>query len=301
LAPRTNVVFATSASAGQKARDGKTGETSPFALALSTYIQNENRNIDSMFSDVKRYFLNLPADPANGPQNPSTSNDGGANFFFRPNVATFLDEKKYWDAIATNANADEYRRFLQQFPAGYFAAQARAKRDAARSPPTDSQPTQVVILEDDTPLRASPQESSAVRKTYNKGTRGQLIIATSSDWAFLRMSDGELGYVASRLVMPAPALPEQVVLNYAGASDDPPVDLDNFLNRFTSSKIQSGRIVAHPDQTAPGTALARIEKVAAALEKKGVSRAIIEIEASPPGNPAQLSQVNLTLQVTQLP
>jgi hypothetical protein len=144
--PPNTMVYATSAKAGQKARDGRPGETSPFALVLSTSIQRENQNIDSMFSEVKRYFADLPPDAANGAQSPYSSNDGGANFFFRPTRQTFADEQKYWDAIPANANADEYRRFLRQFPGGYFAAQARAKRDAASSPVTSPQQTQVEIL-----------------------------------------------------------------------------------------------------------------------------------------------------------
>ena len=103
------------------------------------------------------------------------------------------------------------------------------------------------------------------------------------------MSDGELGYVASRSVTPAPSQPEQVILKYSGSGVDPPADLDNFLNRFTISKIERARIAAHADQTAPGAALARIVKVKAALEKKGMGRAIIDIEPlSPPSSPAQL-------------
>jgi hypothetical protein len=240
----------------------------------------------------------LPPDAANGPQNPYSSNNGGANFFFRPNEQTFADEKKYWNAIPASANADDYRRFLQQFPAGYFAAQARAKRDAAPSPVTDPHPTQVEILEDGTALRDSPMASSGAGKSYNKGTRG-ILISSSSDWMFLQMSDGELGYVASRSVRPVPLLQAPVILNYAGASDDPPAEFDNLLNRFAISQIQHVSILAHADQTAPGTALARIAKVNTALKKKGVGGAIIEIKPlAPPSNPMHLKQVEVTLMVT---
>jgi hypothetical protein len=116
------------------------------------------------------------------------------------------------------------------------------------------------------------------------------------------MSDSKLGYVASRFVTAAPSQPEQVILNYSGTSDDPPVELDNFLSRFTTSKIQRARIVAYADQTASGAPRARIVKVEAALEKKGVGRAIIDIEPlSVPSSPAQLSQVKVTLLITNPP
>ncbi|MCA1510460.1 hypothetical protein [Bradyrhizobium sp. NBAIM01] len=69
-----------------------------------------------------------------------------------------------------------------------------------------------------------------------------------------------------------------VILDYAAAGDDPPAELDNLLNRFATSRIERVSILAHADQTAPGTALARIAKVNAALEKKGVGGAIIEIK-----------------------
>jgi len=296
--PPTNVVFATSARENQKARDGIRGENSPFARALSNYIQQENRNIDTVFSDVKRDFVDLPPDPENGPQNPTSSNEGGANFFFRPTTQTYQDEKKYWDAIdQTTAGPDVYRNFLKQFPAGYFAARAREMRDRAPSVAINPQSARIVITGDGVRLRALQSETSQIKKTYNKGARGAQIFS-SADWMLVQMSDGEIGYVKSNLVAPAPSRDERLVLSYSGDADDPPADLDGLLNRVGISSIEHARIIAHADPTSPGAAAARIVKVQAALAKKGVDQAIIEVaRLSAASTPEQLNQVEVTLKV----
>jgi hypothetical protein len=163
---------------------------------------------------------------------------------------------------------------------------------------TAPQPKQVVIAGDGVRLRGNQSETSDVKKIYNTGERAA-VISENNDWIFLKiLSDGQIGYVKSSFVKAAPARDERAVLTYSDGTDDPPADLENLLNRLVMSDIAHVRIVAHSDLASRGLALARVTKAQALLEKKGVSLTIIDIEpVSLPNNPAQSSQVEVTLSV----
>jgi Caspase domain len=186
LNPVKNLIFATSASLGQHARDGTPGQNSPYANSLSESIQNNNVPIDITFRDVRRYFQQPPFN-GNDPQQPQYNNEDLVYFYFRPTRQTYEDEKRAWDAIDhATATLQDYQNFLDQYPAGYFARQAPQRRaDLPHLAAPVAQPMTAQLVEAGS-LLDSPSDTGNVREQYAANSL-VLVVSPAQQWTFVQL------------------------------------------------------------------------------------------------------------------
>jgi hypothetical protein len=308
-APR-DMFWATSADDGQFAKDGDRGSNSPFATALAAYMRSGDLHISQVFDNVQLYMKSMPPRPGETPQDPVYKNKGGATFYFAPTRRTYDEEKKAWDAIdKASAHPDDFQRFLDKFPAGYFAGQARQLKYRARPPEAISPPVKQVtvaparitlsatIARDPVNLRDSPSTDARIVRTYPAGFRAQVILE-QADWTLVRLPDDMIGYVPSNLLESVPITERGLTLVYQGGSDDPPATLDQFLGGLNLADLQQINIVARVEPNVEAVTSARISKIRSVLAGRKINSAIVKTLLVPPESPAQLDQIDVRTTVT---
>ena len=133
------VLIAYSTGPGEVALDGDTGN-SPYTVALTEAMAQPGLAVETLFKRVRENVLEETGDL----QRPWESNSIVGDFFFRPgaNVANVVippivergpsetAEIAFWESIKDSGNRAAYQAYLDQFPAGVFAALARIEIDA---------------------------------------------------------------------------------------------------------------------------------------------------------------------------
>jgi hypothetical protein len=299
-----DVVLATSADDGQRARDGD-GDDSPYALALSAYMQEPNEYIALTFGEVAQYFRRLPGNSGAALQEPTYLNKGGASFVFLPTTATFREEQSTWKRIdRANATSTDYQIFLNGYPAGYFADQARQLMNrppplpVPQPPPTRVQPIKGAVL-----LRDSPSIAGQVVASATIGTRLEKLSPeplTSSDWTRVRDPNGTIGFIDSKLLTFPPTKEARITLTYEKGDYRPSEALGKFLGGLKYSDITEVGLRAY-SRSDVGPAVARLIDVDAVLKAWKLSPKIVKTSISAATTDDQLDQVDVAATVITPP
>jgi hypothetical protein len=121
------------------AADGESGN-SPYTEELTGQMQAPGLVLETMFRKVTERV----SARTGGRQEPWISDNHKGEFFFKNAVATsgFIDkakidpvavEREHWETIRNSTNVEDYKNYLQTYPAGAFAAIARAKISQIKS------------------------------------------------------------------------------------------------------------------------------------------------------------------------
>jgi len=137
-------------------------------------------------------------------------------------------ETALWNVIHESKNPADFEAYLEVFPSGQFAAQARQRLAVLRTPaPSKAPPApKIEAMQGDYMLlvtaniRKQPNADASVLARAEKGTRLQVTgRVVGANWYQIRTHDGETAYVASNLLHeipkaappPAPAKPKVAI------------------------------------------------------------------------------------------
>jgi len=296
-----NILFATSAKVGQKAKDGA-GNNSPYAETLARYMKLKNEPISNTFKRVARDFMRLNEGLSQDHrQDPIYSDAGGAEFYFAPTIETFNEEKKVWDTIdPSKAGPDQYKTFINFYPAGYFSTQARSAKNFNRSLASLQESIRKVMVSGDAvKFRQSPSTDGQVLATFNRGASLHAFSPPpngSTDWTLVRRKNGTLGYIASKHLELGPKKEQRIKLAYKDEEDRPPTPLNTFLQSLDPANVEEIRLVAHGrDKVAiVATRLIRIQSV---LSERMLNPDIVKTSVVPSNIPAEANQVEVIVTV----
>ena len=121
-----------------------TGRNSPYTAALTTAMRIPGVHVEQMFKSVRRQVMDVSDDK----QMPWESSSLTGNFFFVPGdtgdqeapergvtVQQIDREALFWDSIHESKQAEDFREYLRQFPAGLFAVIAVQRIEALTGAP----------------------------------------------------------------------------------------------------------------------------------------------------------------------
>lgn len=135
-------------------------------------------------------------------------------------------ETALWNVIHESKNPADFEAYLEVFPSGQFAAQARQRLAVLRAPaaPKAAPTPKIEDMQGDYMLlvtaniRAQPNADASVLTQAAKGTRLQVTgRVVGANWYRVKTDDGETAYVASNLLRempkaaPSPAKPKVAV------------------------------------------------------------------------------------------
>jgi Caspase domain len=278
-----NTFLATSADVGQRAKDGPLDGNSPYAIALAGFLPIPHEPIVTTFDRVALYFkeLSIQDDGGDLAQTPVFTRKGGSAFYFAPNETTFQEEKKEWEKISMRpiVTANDYRLFLNAYPAGYFAGQARngMKKLPPPLPPLGVRPGEKLIIAM-APKKMGPDSQFKMGPNiqFNMGPNSELMKGTREE--FIR------------------AL-------YAPKSDTPPKTLQAFIDKMNASDIRSVSLIARAenevDYNRVSTAISRLLRIQALLAARNINSALVKTTIAGPSDTVLFDEIDVMVTLVE--
>ena len=268
----TGIFIGYATAPGQVAADGS-GVNSPFTTALTAKLVEPGVPIQLMFQSVREAVMVA----TNGGQVPwDASSLTGPLFYFTPAaepIAVGIEpaptpapapgfdaraiELSFWESIKDSQNASDFTAYLDQFPAGTFAALARNRlaalgesQIAVVTPPPpppgiDVEPlNRQLVARRNANLRAGPSTDHA-----NVGALavGEAVTVTGKvagrDWYRIALADGGEAYVWAPLLSepvtppPVAVVDPSLVVWEAIKDSDNEADFERFLAQYPNSPM----------------------------------------------------------------
>ncbi|TKB75074.1 MAG: caspase family protein [Nitrospira sp.] len=296
-----DISFATSADVGQKAKDGNRNN-SPYAEALAESMKLKNEPIAKTFGNVSKYFKRLNEGVSDDQkQDPIYLNKGGAEFYFSPTIQTFNEEKKVWDTIdSSTAGPDQYKTYIDSYPAGYYSEKARSGKNRSRSLASLQESfRQVMVAGDAVKFRQSASSSGQVLATFNRGVELDAFLpppSEAAEWTLARRKNGMTGYIASKHLALRPTKKQSIRLDYQNEEDRPPKPLNTFLQSLKPENIVEIRLVAYGQENV-AMATTRLIRIQAALREHRINPDIVKTSVIPSNGTAEANQIGVTAEM----